>query len=247
MTDIQVETHLPKNVLVVMAHADDIDFGVVGSAAHWRSQGASVTYCIVTNNASGSNDPNTNLEELITTRKEEQTAAAKIVGVETIYWLDYPDGYLEPNIELRRDITRIIRTVRPDRVVTFDPELLISKRPGNYYINHPDHHAVGVATLYATFPSAETRPIFPELLAEGLEPHKVIDLYFTLSHQADTIVNITEHIHKKMDALRCHKSQLNEDIVERVASWNAEAGEKYLGGGYGEIFRVIPLNRPEQD
>lgn len=243
--NIKPEVYLPKNVLVVVAHADDIDFGVAGSVAHWVQHGATVTYCIVTDNSAGSNDPDADLQDLIDLRQQEQTEAAKLVGVTDIRWLHYRDGDLTPSIDLRRDITRVIRQVRPDRVVTFDPSLMFSERPGNVYINHPDHRAVGEATLYAVFPSAETRPIFRELLDEGLEPHKVTDLYLVLTEKINTFVNITYQIDKKVAALACHKSQLDGEVVNMVKGWNAEAGKKFMGGGFAEVFRVLPLNREE--
>jgi LmbE family N-acetylglucosaminyl deacetylase len=237
------EQFIPQSVLVIMAHADDIEFGVSGSVSAWIAAGAEVTYCVITDGSSGSNNPETNLAELVEIRREEQLKAAAVVGVQDVRFLGYQDGSLEPSIDLRRDLTRLIREVRPERVVTFDPTTIFT-RDGSY-INHPDHRAAGEAAIYAVFPSAESRPIFPELLAEGLEPHKVCDLYLVLSNDANTWVDISDHIAQKQDALRCHASQLDEKVVQMVAGWNAELGKQY-DVDYAEMFRVMNF-RPEEE
>ena len=236
MSENNVDTYIPKRALVVVPHADDIEFGVAGTVAKWTDAGAVVTFVIVTDNSSGSNDPNVDLQNLIDTRKNEQIAAALILGVTDVRLLGYQDGVLEPNLELRRDLTRIIREVRPDVVVSLDPTVVISL--GNSYINHPDHRAAAEATLYAVFPSAETRPIFPELLEEGLEPHKVKRLYLTLTDHITHRVDISETIERKQEALRCHKSQLGKDVIKWITEWNAEEGQK-VGVAYAEFFRLI--------
>jgi len=237
------EQFTPQSVLVIMAHADDIEFGVSGSVCKWIAAGAEVSYCIITDGSSGSNDPETDIAQLVETRREEQLKAAQIVGVHDVRFLGYQDGSLQPTIELRRDLTRLIREVRPERVVTFDPTTIFT-RDGSY-INHPDHRAAGEAAVYATFPSAESRPIFAELLAEGLEPHKVCDLYLVLSNDANTWVDISDHIAQKQDALRCHASQLDEKVVQMVVGWNAELGKKHEVQ-YAEMFRVMNF-RPNED
>ncbi|MFP4323869.1 MAG: PIG-L deacetylase family protein [Anaerolineales bacterium] len=243
MTDTQPEKYLPASVLVIAAHPDDIDFGVAGSVAKWTAHGARVTYCIVTDGSSGSNDPNIDLEELIATRQNEQTRAAAAVGVNDIRWLGYKDGTLTPSLELRRDLTRLIRELKPERVVTFDPTTIIPA--GRNYINHPDHRATGEAALYAVFPSAESRPIFPELLIEGYEPHKVKDLYMVLSDDTNTYVDISDHIEAKAEALACHASQLDDKVVKMVTGWNASYGEK-VGVRYAEVFRVMYPHREDE-
>lgn len=239
---MEPEKFLPQNVLVIVAHPDDIEFGAVGSVAKWIAAGAKVSYCIVTNGAAGSNDPTINLVELAELRREEQLAAAAKVGVSDVYFLGYQDGILEPTMELRRELTRLIRQVKPDRVVTFDPTTIFSDTTG--YINHPDHVATGQAAVYAVFPSAETRPIFPELLAEGLEPHKVLDLYLFLSPHENTSIDISEYIETKLAALRCHASQLGDQEIERVKAWFA-ANSEDVSAGYVENFRVINRRPPE--
>jgi LmbE family N-acetylglucosaminyl deacetylase len=170
-------------ILGIFAHPDDPEFSMGGSAALWADQGHEVYYCIVTDGSAGSNDPNQDLRELVRIREEEQRAAARVLGVREVFFLGYKDGVLEPTLELRRELTRLIRHLKPDRVVCGDPTAFFY---GDEYINHADHRAAAEAAVTAVFPSAPTRPIFPELLAEGLEPHQVKELYIT-ADQADHI------------------------------------------------------------
>ncbi len=233
---------VPKRVLVVAAHPDDIDFGVAGSVARWVQEGANVTYCIVTDGQAGSNAPDVDVKQLVQTRAAEQRAAAAIVGVTDVRFLGYRDGTLQPTLELRRDLTRLIREVRPDRVVCQDPTAVFVH---SGYINHPDHRAAGEATVYAVFPSAETRPIFPELLAEGYEPHHVDELYLNLTLQPDTFVDISATIEHKLAALLCHVSQNVAEAAEWLRERNAEAGQP-LGYAYAEAFRVLRFVREQE-
>jgi len=246
-TSLTESTATPQRVLVIAAHADDIEFGASGSVARWVKEGAQVTYCVVTNGAAGSNDPDADLAELVRTRQAEQCAAAEKVGVQDVRFLGYADGALQPTLELRRDLTRVIRQVKPDRVVCQDPTTILVETD---YINHPDHRAAGEAAIYAVFPSAETRPIFPELLAEGHDPHHVTELFLDLTLQPNTFVNISETIEQKIEALLCHKSQLGENEAKMVREWSAESG-KEAGCAYAERFRVMRFetNKPsaEQD
>ncbi|MFZ4828020.1 MAG: PIG-L deacetylase family protein [Phototrophicaceae bacterium] len=229
--------YIPQRALAVFAHCDDIDFGCSGTIARWVEGGAHVTYCIVTDSGAGSNDPQADLSALVEVRQAEQRASARAVGVEDVRFFEgYRDGYLEPTLSLRREIARLIRQTRPNIVMTFDPELIITEN----YINHPDHHAVALATTHAVFPSAGTRPIFPELLAEGLEPHNVNDVYFVLSHRNNLVVDISAVMDKKLDALRCHATQISEPTLTFVQEWNANDG-KEQGYAYAETFRVVHL------
>lgn len=230
----------PFRILVVVAHPDDIEFGISGSVAVWTQAGAEVTYCIVTDGAAGSNDALTNLEELVERRKQEQLEAARIVGVEDVRFLHYRDGALEPTMALRRDLTRVIRQVRPDRVVLMDPTVVFvhDDENGFYYINHPDHRAAAEAALYAVFPSAETRPIFPELLAEELEPHHVNELYLSFSEKPNVVVDISSTLDLKIKALLAHRSQVDESVGAMVTGWAREEGAAH-GVEYAESFRVM--------
>jgi len=237
----------PFTILIIAAHPDDIEFGAAGSVATWTRAGANVVYCIVTDGAAGSNKPDEDLEQLIKTRRDEQMRAADIVGVYDVRFLGYQDGILQPTLELRRDLTRLIRETKPQRVVIMDPTTFIVQddERGFYYINHPDHRAVGEASLYAVFPSAGTRPIFPELLAEGLEPHNVDALYMTIGNQGtdNTAVDVSDVWDIKIKSLLCHKSQIDERVVPMIEGWDKATGEQ-IGVERAETFRVLYFNRP---
>lgn len=234
---------MPERALVVAAHADDIEFGVSGTAARWAEAGSEVTYLIVTDNGAGSNEPGADLEALRRTRRDEAVASAQAVGAREVRFLSgYKDGHLEPTMALRKELTQHIRDIRPQVVVCFDPETIIA--PGRDYINHPDHVAVAMATLYAVFPSAGSRPIFMDLLDAGYEPHEVERLYLTLTKEPTLHVDISSTMEKKQNALRCHASQLNEEAVQMVTRWNAEAGAE-AGFDYAEVFRVLNFKREE--
>lgn len=237
-----MDQQLHLRILVVVAHPDDIEFGVAGSVARWIEEGAVVTYCIVTDGAAGTEDPTASAEELAKIRQEEQRAAAAAVGVTDVRFLGYRDGILEPTLNVRRDITRIIREVKPYRVVCHDPTTILV---GDRYINHPDHRASGEAAAYAVFPSAVVPLIFPELFEAGFEPHRVAELYFILTLHPDTYVDISTTIDRKIEALLCHKSQLGPEAGERVREWNAEWG-KHIGSAYAEAFRVMRINQAQE-
>lgn len=227
-----------RRILVFAAHPDDIEFGMAGSVAVWTDAGAHVTYCLVTDGAAGSNEKDADLAGLIAQRQQEQIDAARVVGVNDVIFLGYADGTLTHTLELRRDLTRVVRQVRPDRVVIMDPTIVMLQDENVNYINHPDHRAAGEAALYATFPSAETRPIFPELLAEGLEPHHVKELYVNFSDKPNTAVDISGVLDRKIEALLCHRSQLDEEVTELIRQWAAGDGAR-VGVQYAELFRVL--------
>ena len=235
----------PYHIVVTAAHHDDIEFGVAGSVARWiRDEGASVTYIIITDGGSGSNDPDVIREQLVELRRAEQIEAAARVGVYDVRFLGHPDGCLQATLDVRRDLTRIIRETKPYRVVCQDPTTVFVQRG---YINHPDHRAAGEASIYAVFPSAETRPIFPELLAEGYEPHKVSELYLNLSQESTHYYDISSTIDLKMAALGAHVSQLGagEDFENGAKKWLKESnrdGGRMVGVGYAEYFRVLKFD-----
>jgi LmbE family N-acetylglucosaminyl deacetylase len=233
------EQTIPTRILVIVAHPDDIEFGCAGSIARWVREGSAVTYCIVTDGSAGSNDPNVQRDDLIRRRKEEQLVAAQHVGVNDVRFLGYQDSMLQPTLELRKELTRLIRELRPERVVCQDPTTFFVR---GSYINHPDHRAAGEAAIYAVFPSAETRPSFPELLAEGYEPHHVSELYLTLTLAPDTIIDISETIEQKIAALLAHASQVGPEAEQWIREWNSELGKEH-GYGYAEAFKVMKLER----
>lgn len=194
-------------ILVVMAHPDDPEFAAGGTIARWTQEGHEVIYCLATRGDKGSDDPTMHPERLAAIREAEQHAAAAILGVREVLFLNYLDGTLEPNLSLRRDIARVIRRYRPEIVVTMDPQTLIR---GDRYINHNDHRAIGLATLDAIFPAARNPLYFPELLQEGLEPHRVREVYLATTEHANHWVDITDTFDRKLAALRCHTSQIRD-------------------------------------
>ena len=236
----------PYHIVVTAAHHDDIEFGAAGSVARWiRDEGATVTYIIITDGGSGSNDPALTRQQIIDIRREEQLAAAAAVGVSDVRFLGYPDGTLKATLDVRRDIARIIRETKAYRVLAQDPTTVIVR---DSYINHPDHRAAGEATLYAVFPSAETRPIFPELLDEGYEPHKVGELYLNGTLEPTHFHDISSTIEMKMAALGAHASQIGagEDFENGAKKWIMQSnrdGGKMVGVQYAEYYRVLKFDK----
>ena len=228
-----------SRILIVTAHPDDVDFGAAGSIAHWTERGIDVAYCIVTDGDAGGFDPATPRSEIPAIRRAEQTAAAKTVGVSELHFLAYPDGRVQSTIELRRDITRVIRIVRPDRVVTQSPDRNFAR----IQASHPDHLAVGEAALCAVYPDARNPFAHPELASEGLEAHVVPEVWLMASPSSDRAVDITDTVDRKISALRCHVSQLpNPDAIEPlIRNWGAAmaASAGLSEGRLAEMFQVI--------
>jgi len=181
-------------VLVITAHPDDVDFGSAGTIAQWTDAGVSVSYCIVTNGDAGGSDREISRTEMAAIRQAEQTAAAKQVGVHDLYFLGYPDGQVEPSLALRRDIARMIRLLRPERVVCPSPE----RNYARMGTSHPDHRAVGSASLDAVYPDARNPFAFPELLTdERLEPWAVPEVWISGSPTPTQYVDITDTFGRK--------------------------------------------------
>jgi LmbE family N-acetylglucosaminyl deacetylase len=227
-------------VLVVTAHPDDVDFGAAGSIAAFRAAGVEVAYCVVTNGEAGGSDRAMPRSEMAAIRQREQRAAAAVVGVDDLTFLGHPDGALNPSIELRRDITRVIRQFRPQRVITQSPDRLWD----SIYASHPDHLAAGEAAVCAVYPDARNPFAHPELLAEeGLEPHSVAEIWLMASSGSTRAVDITDTFDVKMSALRCHESQGtdSEETVERIRAWGAAnaQGAGWPPGRLAELFRVV--------
>ncbi len=225
--------------LVIIAHPDDAEFTAAGTVARWVKEGSRVIYIVCTDGSRGSNALDMPPERMKPIRHAEQQEAARILGVEEVVFLDYDDGTLEPTMQLRRDLTRLIRRYKPETVICADPSGLFR---GNTYVNHPDHRAAGEAALYAIFPSACTRYVFPELLEEGLEPHKAREIYLAGSMEPDAWVDITETMDLKLAALKAHRSQVQPDYVDaRLRGWNGELG-RHHGVPYAEEFKRIILS-----
>src|SRR3954454_2571965 len=197
-----------ERILVVTAHPDDVDFGSAGSVARWTDAGVEVAYCIITNGEAGGFDGAVPRPAMAEIRPAEQRAAAKILGVSDVTFLGYPDGRLVSTIELRRDISRVIRRVRPQRVVGQSPE----RNYQRIYASHPDHLAAGDATISAVYPDARNEFAHPELLEEGYEPWSVAEIYVMTANTPQVFVDITETVERKLEALRSHSSQMQDTM-----------------------------------
>jgi LmbE family N-acetylglucosaminyl deacetylase len=224
----------PSVVLGIAAHPDDLDFGASGTLAKFAQNGAAVHYLILTDGGKGSEDRHITSAELTKLRKQEQQAAVTAIGGAGVEFLDEPDGALLVTLELKKAIVKAIRTLKPDVVITMDPSVLYSAARG--FINHPDHRAAGQAVLDAVFPLARDHLSFPELYAEGYEPHKVATILLTNFEQQNFMVDITDTIDLKLAAIAAHASQFADlnavsDMIRQMASkLSAKAGGKYAEG-----------------
>lgn len=224
---------------MVTAHPDDVDFGAAGTVAAFTSAGVEVAYCIVTNGEAGGSDRSVTREAMGRIRQEEQRAAAAEVGVTELTFLGHPDGRLLPTIELRRDITRVIRQFRPERVLAPSPE----RQWNRLYASHPDHLATGEATICAVYPDARNPFAHPELLFTGLEPHTVGELWLMATGTVDIVVETTETFPRKVAALKSHASQIDDiaGLEPRLRGW-AESFARDAGlpeGALAEGFGVV--------
>ena len=224
--------------LFVVAHPDDIDFGSAGTVATLTAAGVDVSYCLVTSGDAGGDASTHTKQERAAIREREQRAAAAVVGVTDLTFLGWPDGMVEPTLELRKAITKVIRTVKPDLVVTQNPE----RNWERMYGSHPDHMAAGEATVRAVYPDARNPHFFPELLDEGFEPHTVPQLWINVT-TPNLVVDITDVFAKKLAALQCHESQVGhrDDLEESIRGWGAGNAEAWgLGEGrVAEGFRIV--------
>jgi LmbE family N-acetylglucosaminyl deacetylase len=226
---------------VVTAHPDDVDFGAAGTVATLTGGGVQVAYCIVTDGDAGGSDRTISRTDMATLRRQEQRAAAAEVGVADVTFLGYSDGRLTPSLELRRDISRVIRQFRPQRVITQSPERSWNRLGAS----HPDHLAAGEATTCAVYPDARNPFAHPELLEEGLEPHTVPQLWLMATDRADRAVDATDVFAAKLAALRSHRSQVGdgEHLEELLRSWmsgNAQAAG-LPDGRLAEAFQVVAI------
>lgn len=237
-TKLEVYERIPASAMVIVAHPDDAEFMSAGTVARWTRSGARVVYLLITDGDKGSSEPGMTSARIAATRREEQVAAAKAVGVDTVEFLHYEDGMVEPTLALRRDIARVIRKHRPEATICPDPTMFFS---GRDYVNHPDHRAVGEAALGAIYPSARDGLTFPELLAEGFEPHKVQEVFVGFTEHPDLIVDVSETIRLKAQSLREHRSQMGDwQPDEMIDKWAREAAAEYPFS-HGETFRYLKL------
>jgi LmbE family N-acetylglucosaminyl deacetylase len=230
--------------MLLFAHPDDADYSCGGTVAAWARWGVDVHYVVITDGSAGSNEPGATREEMAVIREREQRAAAEILGAASVSFLGEPDGMLEVTLDTRRKVCREVRRLRPDVLVAPDPSRLWY---GDGYINHWDHKQAGELALAAIMPDAPSRPMFPELLDEGLEPFEVPNLWLT-ANDPDTYVDITDTIDVKLKALAAHVSQ----HAEASAPWVRERGRALAeqsgrGYAYAEGFKTFRLHDDEEE
>jgi LmbE family N-acetylglucosaminyl deacetylase len=229
-----------ERALVITAHPDDVDFGAAGAVATWTAAGIEVTYCVCTDGDAGGFDPAVPRSEIPGIRRAEQEAAAKVVGVRDVRFLGYQDGKLTPTLELRRDISRVIRQVRPQRALIQSPE----RNWARVGASHPDHLAAGTAAIAAVYPDARNPFAHPELLGdEGLEEWAVPETWVMAHPDNNHVVDITDLFDVKIAALLAHESQTGhmDGFADRMRQWyalNAEAAG-LPDGRLAERFFVV--------
>ena len=228
-----------QRAMVVVAHPDDAEWGCAGTVAKWCAEGWEVVYVLCTDGSKGSEDPEMTSGRLVEIRKQEQLNAGKVLGLKDIVFLGYEDSMLEPTLELRRDIAREIRRHRPDVLICMNP---VRSVDGEGYLGHPDHFASGEAALSAVFPSSRDRLTFTELLREGLEPHKVKEVWMMFhGDTADNFVDVSAYMDTAVDALKQHQTQVSEEDAEvGMRQWRNSTGQK-VGFEFAEAFKVFQL------
>lgn len=233
------DTPETTRALVVMAHPDDIDFGCAGTVAQWTDAGTEVCYLLVTDGDAGGDERVGTGLEMAELRKSEQRKAAAVVGVHEVRFLGYPDGRVLPSLELRLDIARVIRQVRPQRMIIPSPERDWSR----IGVSHPDHLATGEAAINAVYPDARNPHAHPELGSEGLPAWTVPEVWLAGGLAPNHYVDITEGIDRKLAALACHTSQI-PDIDSLAANLRGHLAGIAAQGGlsdgrYAESFQVV--------
>jgi LmbE family N-acetylglucosaminyl deacetylase len=238
---IELITEVPERAMVIFAHPDDAEIGSGATAAKWAKAGCEITYVQCTTGSSGSNDPTMTSEEIVPIRAAEQRAAADTIGVSTIEVLDHPDGWLDPDRVFLEELVRVIRKHRPDVVFAHDPERYSG-------FNHRDHRAVGITTKDAIYPYSRDHLHFPDQVTkEGLEPWKVKHLFMWGTDQPNVIVDVSDTLETKVEALFKHQSQVgglatNTDAATRMRTRASESAEGYQFE-YAERFRRLTARR----
>jgi LmbE family N-acetylglucosaminyl deacetylase len=257
---MEVITTPDYEAMVIGAHPDDDDFGAAATSALWVKQGKKVVWVIMTDGAEGSEVPSLIDTDLMLTREQEQRMACEIYGVQAVEFLRFPDGHLTNSEAARKAVVRLIRKYRPRVVVTHDPSQHIfapdpdEKPEDTAYMNHPDHRATGNIVLDAIFPAVGNPRSYRELLAEGLPPYKVHELYLFFTDKDNTYIDVSETIDLKAKGLQCHVTQFGPEatMLERVRSWSEETAKaakekKGLEMQFAEAFRRVKLYIPEQE
>lgn len=245
MTQKEPHAWRPARFMVIAAHPDDADFGPAATAASWIDQGSVGWLVCCTSGDAGAEDPFTDPLELAALREREQRAAAAVVGYAGVTFLHMPDGALANDLILREHLVREIRTFRPDAVLATDPENLFPRDAG---INHTDHRAAGYAAVDAVYPAARNPMAFPALARGGLAAHRVRRLYLFWTHRPSAYVDVSATVDRKLDALRCHASQLKDfsRVESWVRQWTAEQG-KEIGVTAAEGFHPVVIDDDDED
>jgi LmbE family N-acetylglucosaminyl deacetylase len=235
----------PARFMLIVAHPDDAEFGPAGTAARWIDAGSEGWLVCCTSGDQGGEDPDADPLELAVLRESEQRTAAAIIGYAGVTFLHQPDGALANDLPLREQLVREIRTFQPDAVLATDPDTLFYKGGG---VNHTDHRAAGIAAVDAVYPAARNPMAFPALARSGLGAHRVRRLYLFWSDRADTWVDVSATLERKIEALRAHASQIHDPVglESRIRSWAAEEGEG-IGAGAAEALRLVIIDDDEDE
>jgi LmbE family N-acetylglucosaminyl deacetylase len=234
----------PDRFMVIVAHPDDADFGPAATAASWIDAGSTGWLVCCTSGDAGGEDPALDPLELAALRELEQGRAAEVVGYSGVTFLHQPDGALANELPLREQLVREIRTFRPDAVLTHDPEMVFWSDGG---VNHTDHRTAGMAAVDAVYPAARNPMAFPWLARSGLDAHRVRRLYLFWTERANTWIDVSATIARKVDALRAHASQIQEPerLEARIREWAGEEGKK-IGVPAAEALRLIVIDEDEE-
>lgn len=229
-----------KKILVILAHPDDPEFFLGATLARWAALGHEIHYCLLTTGQKGSQDGQQDPEVLAETRKDEQQRAADNLGIKSVQFMEYVDGEVIPDLDMRKKIVRIIRKLAPQIVITSDP---LNYFPADNRVNHPDHRAAGEAVLGAVFPAAGNPMFFPELtIEENLNPVNVKELWFSIPKDPNLQVDVSAYFEAKIDAILCHRSQISVDVEkfkEMMRTRWVEADDHWQRIYLEKYFRIV--------
>ena len=226
----------PLSAMVIFAHPDDAEFTCGGTVAKWCDQGWTVYYVLATSGDKGTHDAALSLQELAALREQEQREACRVLGAKDVIFLGYPDGFLQPDAELRGEIVRLLRRYRPDVVITWDGF--------RKSFNHVDHRAIGIAVRDACYPAVRDHLYYPEHGDDGLDAHQVNELLLAGTEDADYHVDISAYSEKKMEAVLCHRSQLGGRSPEELRKIWQERLRASRDGRMTESFKRVTIRRP---
>ena len=228
----------PMTLMAIMAHPDDIDFGSSGSIAKWCAEGWTVYYVLATSGDKGTHDPSMTPQELAATREEEQREAARVLGVKEVFFLGYPDGFLEPTHELREQLVRLYRTYKPDVVLTWDGF--------RSSFNHNDHRNIGIAVRDALFPATRDRLYFPQHADAGLDEWRCNEILLVGSPDPNYFVDVSGYIEQKADAILAHASQVQSHDRDELLEQMRQRGKRPGGRGLVESFKRVHMRTSQR-